>query len=55
VFLADRVFVMSDRPGRIIDDIRIDLPRPRSPRETKALPEFGKYILHLNRLMGVDE
>jgi len=54
VFLGDRVLVMSDRPGKIIEDIRIDLPRPRTPRETKAMPEFGKYILHLNHLMGVD-
>jgi NitT/TauT family transport system ATP-binding protein len=53
VFLADRVLVMSDRPGRIVEDIVIDLPRPRDPRTTKALPEFGKYILRLNHLMGV--
>ena len=54
VFLADRVLVMSDRPGRITEDIHVDLPRPRSPRATKGLPEFGKYILQLNQLMGVD-
>ena len=54
VFLADRVLVMSDRPGRIIEDIRIDLPRPRDPRTTKALPEFSRYIIQLNRIMGVD-
>jgi NitT/TauT family transport system ATP-binding protein len=53
VFLGDRVLVMSDRPGRIVEDIRIDLPRPRDPRITKALPAFGQYILDLNRLMGV--
>ena len=54
VFLADRVLVMSDRPGRIIEDIRVNLQRPRDPRSTKAPPEFGHYILQLNRIMGVD-
>jgi NitT/TauT family transport system ATP-binding protein len=31
VFLADRVIVMSGRPGRIIEDVRIDFDRPRDP------------------------
>ena len=53
VFLSDRVLVMSEHPGTIVDDITIDLPRPRDPQATKAAPAFAQYILHLNQLMGV--
>ncbi|MBW8898474.1 MAG: ABC transporter ATP-binding protein [Massilia sp.] len=31
LFLADRILVMSPRPGRIIDEISLDFPRPRHP------------------------
>lgn len=31
VFLADRVIVMSGRPGKIIEDVRIEFERPRDP------------------------
>jgi NitT/TauT family transport system ATP-binding protein len=53
VFLGDRVLVMSDRPGHILEDVQIDLPRPREPRITKGLPQFGEYVQYLGQLMGV--
>ena len=41
VFLADRVLIMSAAPGRIIEDVKIDLPRPRST-DMASSPEYIK-------------
>jgi len=54
VFLSDRVLVMSGRPGRVLEDMIIDMPRPRDPRRTKQAPEFGQYVVRLEQLMGVE-
>jgi NitT/TauT family transport system ATP-binding protein len=43
VFLADRVFVMTPRPGRIMDDVGVELTRPRS-LEVMNTPAFGAYV-----------
>jgi NitT/TauT family transport system ATP-binding protein len=49
VFLSDRVVMMSQKPGRIIEVIDIDLPRPRrlSLRES---PEFTRYVGRIRSL-----
>ena len=41
LFLADRVVVMSARPGKIIDDIAVTAPRPRGTA-WRATPEFAR-------------
>jgi len=38
VYMADRVMVMSPRPGRIVGEVRVDLPRPRM--EYLRAPEY---------------
>jgi NitT/TauT family transport system ATP-binding protein len=42
VLLATRVIIMSARPGRIIDEVNIDLPYPRN-QATKLSPDFSKH------------
>jgi NitT/TauT family transport system ATP-binding protein len=46
VLLADRVVVMSSRPGKVVDIIDIDLPRPRTMAMASTEP-FGKYTAYL--------
>jgi NitT/TauT family transport system ATP-binding protein len=43
VFLGDRVIVMSPRPGRVVEEIAVDLPRPRH-LELINSELFGKYV-----------
>ena len=40
VYLADRVIVLSSRPGRMVAELEIDLPRPRNRKE----PEFYGWV-----------
>ena len=53
--LSDRVLVMSPSPGRIVDVIPVDLPRPR-PAHLGEYPSFNTYVERVNaifRTMGV--
>jgi NitT/TauT family transport system ATP-binding protein len=46
IFLADRVIVMSARPGRIAATYEIDIPRPRSV-EIQTKPDFIERVLRI--------
>jgi NitT/TauT family transport system ATP-binding protein len=48
VYLANRVVVMTPRPGRIVDVIDIDLPRPRM-LDIHNTPEFGRYVSRIRQ------
>ena len=51
VFLGDRVVVMGVSPGRIVEDCRIGLPRPRTA-ETRTDPRVLEYRAHLWELLA---
>lgn len=51
VILSDRILVMKARPGHIVEDVRIDLPRPRT-LEIINTPRFGEIVAHIRDLLG---
>lgn len=54
LFLADRLLVMSPRPGRIIEDLRLDFARPRTT-ELVTSPEFSRLKRHCLELLRHEE
>lgn len=48
VFMADRIIVMSPRPGRVVGDVKIDIPRPRERYlRDKSYFEYVDEVLDL--------
>jgi len=50
VFLADRVVVMTPRPGRVARVLTVPLPRPRAAA-TRARPDFGALTLAIHETL----
>jgi NitT/TauT family transport system ATP-binding protein len=55
VLLADRVAVMTPRPGRILRVVDVDIPRPRSLRRTSHLEDVARCSAELHELLAVNE
>jgi NitT/TauT family transport system ATP-binding protein len=51
LFLADRVLVLTQRPGKVKLDLKVDLPRPRKD-EMRYTPQFGKLARQLKEAIG---
>jgi len=50
VFLSQRVIVMAPRPGRVVADIKIDEPFPRT-QEFRMTPRFAEYSMQLHKYL----
>ncbi len=55
VALSDRVLVMSQRPGTIIEEIPIEIPGRENPMERRKQPKIGEYVARLMSLLHVGE
>ena len=45
--MSDRILVMSDRPGRIVEEINVGLPDRDNPMARVANPRAGEIVAHL--------
>ena len=55
VALGDRVLVFSPRPGRIVREFRVDLPRPRKLEDHTLVDMTREIMAVLSEVMGVHE
>lgn len=48
VFLSSRVIMMAARPGRVVEDLKVELPYPRD-EACRTSPEFNALVRHLHQ------
>jgi NitT/TauT family transport system ATP-binding protein len=50
VFLSNRIFVLSANPGRLHEEVKVDLPYPRTA-ETRQSENYLRLVAHVSRLL----
>ena len=53
--LSDRVLVMLGGPGRIIEEIRVDIPDRDNPMKRRQTTVIGAYVVKLMNLLQIDQ
>jgi len=54
VALSDRILVMSERPGTIVEEIVIDIPDRENPMQRRKNARVGEFVAHLMDLLKLD-
>jgi NitT/TauT family transport system ATP-binding protein len=55
IFFSDRILVMSPCPSRLLEEVRVDLPRPREADAVRASRQFASMREHLWSLLSQRE
>jgi NitT/TauT family transport system ATP-binding protein len=55
IFLGDRVVVMSARPGRVLADLEVPIPRPRSFDTIVSHPRYAALASEIRGLLNAQE
>jgi len=53
IYVADKIIVLSQRPGTVMDVIDVNLPKPRWLYDVRGLPEFAALRSKLRRFLGL--
>ncbi len=55
IALSDRIYVMSERPGKIIEEIAVEIPGREDPMRRRRDPRVGAYVAELMSLLHVGD
>jgi NitT/TauT family transport system ATP-binding protein len=55
VLMSDRILVLSERPGTVIAEIKVDLPHRDHPLKRRTMPEVGDYAAQIFRHLKLEE
>jgi NitT/TauT family transport system ATP-binding protein len=55
VALSDRILVMSQRPGRIIEEITVEIGDRDNPMKRRQHPTVGNYVVRLMNLLQIEQ
>ena len=55
VLMSDRIIVLSERPGRIVAELKVDLPHRDQPIKRRTMPEVSAYAAQVFKHLRLEE